>query len=842
MSSYLSHLKYDKKMTMSRFYSIAVFAIIIFSSSAIFAQFPPMMGGNQGPKITGRISGTVVDSTSNAAVEFATVSIKKQGGTVETGGTLTDESGSFRLENLSPAKYEITISFLGYNDLVLKDIETTGRKPDLNLGNISLAPNALLLNEVVVSGEASLIESKVDRLVYNAEKDISIAGGDASDVLRKVPLLSVDIDGNPSLRGSSNIRVLINGKPSGTMAGNVSDALKMIPAEEIKSIEVITSPSAKYDAEGTGGIINIITKKRNVEGMNGSINAGLNTRNNSFNGNLGVRKGRLGVNGSLGANLFTRRAGFTEFRREDQIEEGLRILTQNGDFIGGRNTYNGNIGIDYDINAFNNISSNFRVNNFTFFGDNNLDVFINDPGIPLELEYRRESESSSGFTNFDWTADYRKTYTKPQKEWTFGTQISRSNNKNKYNITQFSETFPDLSLDERSDNIGHNTELTFQTDFVQPYSKGLIEIGAKTVLRNITSDFIYEVKDLLSDDYTVDNMRSNSFEYQQNVFAGYGSINYRFSQTLEAKTGVRWEMTDISGSFQSGELSIANQFHNFVPNFTLSKTLKNFRTLKFSYSQRIQRPSLFFLNPFENAADPRNVTVGNPNLGAEVSDQVEVGFNGFFKGTVLNASLYYRYTKDVIQSFITIREDGVSVNSFDNIGYNNTAGVNLFGQVVLFSKLTIRGSFNGMYVIQNGIINNERLENKDFQYNIFSNATYQFDGGWSAEMFGVFNSQRVTLQGRNPAFSIYNFSVKKTFWDKKASLGLNFTNPFTPFLTFRQDLEGPTFFQYNENGIPFRAIGINFSWQFGKVEFKNPLQKKKGVGNEDLKQGDGIGF
>ena len=213
-------------MTNRHIQFLAIFMASFFITNEVWAQFPPMMGGNQGPKITGKITGTVIDSITNAAVEYATVSIKKQGGTVETGGTLTDPSGAFKLENLSPAKYEITISFLGYNDVVLKDIETTGRKPDINLGNISISPNALLLNEVVVSGEASLIESKVDRLVYNAEKDISIAGGDASDVLRKVPLLSVDIDGNPSLRGSSNVRVLINGKPSGTMAGNVSDALK----------------------------------------------------------------------------------------------------------------------------------------------------------------------------------------------------------------------------------------------------------------------------------------------------------------------------------------------------------------------------------------------------------------------------------------------------------------------------------------------------------------------------------------------------------------------------------------------------------------------------------------
>jgi len=827
---------------MRSIYSLSFILFLTFSFS-LNAQMPFNLG-QSGPKISGRISGSVIDSISGEKVEFATVSLRKKGAAKDLTGMLTDASGNFRLDDIPVGKYELTISFLGYKELVIDTLETTGRKPDLNVGAVYLAPDNVLLDEVVIKGEVALVESKIDRLVYNAEKDITIAGGDASDVLRKVPLLTVDLEGNPSLRGSSNVRVLINGKPSGAMASSVADALRMIPADEIKSVEVITSPSAKYDAEGTGGIINIITKKRSMQGMNGSINGGVNTRNSTLSANLGAKRGRFGINGSLGTNVFIPQGGFTEFRREDQLEEGTRIFNQDGNFIGGRNTYNASLAMDYDFNAYNSITSSFRYNAFTFRGDNDVDVLFSDPSIPLEQMYQRMAINRTGTNTFDWSTDYRMTFDKPAQELSFSGQISRNLTSNRYNLDQSSPLFPDLSLQERSFNDGSNQEVTFQADYVHPFKKGNFETGIKAILRDIDSDFIYEIRDFDSGLFLEDPSRGDLFDYQQNVYATYASYNHKITPTVEVKGGLRYEFTDIAGSFAGGESSIKNQFDNFVPSFTIAKNLKNFRSLKLNYSRRLQRPSLFFLNPFVDESDPRNIRVGNPDLEAEVSDQVEVGYNGFFKGTIVNAAIYYRNTRDVIQSFLIIREDGVSVNSFGNIGQNDNYGFNVFGQTKLFNFWTVRASVNGFYADQRGVIAGEALRNLDFQYNIFLSTSFEVGKDYAFEVFGLFNSQRVTLQGRNPAFSIYNFSFKKTFWDKKASFGVNMTNPFTPFLKFRQDLIGPGFVQSNINAIPIRAVGVNFSYRFGKVEFKDPMNpKSRGVRNRDQKEGEGgLGF
>jgi ferric enterobactin receptor len=818
--------------------SLFIAYLIFVFNSDLFAQFP-MMGQGQSSKLTGKITGNIIDSTSSVPIEFAAISIKKSGAKSELTGTITDAKGNFKFDEIAIGKYEIVISFIGYQDKTIK-LETDGKKPDLNLGSLVLIPSNILLNEVVIEGQAALIENKVDRLVYNAERDISIAGGDASDVLRKVPLLSVDIDGNPSLRGSSNIRVLINGKPTGTMAGSVSDALKMIPAEEIKTVEVITSPSAKYDAEGTGGLINIITKKRTVEGINASINTGINTRNISLNGNAGWKKRRFSLNGSLGSNYFIPQGGFTEFERVDRTELGDRIFKQDGSFLGGRNTYNASITGDYDINAYHNVSSSLRVNNFTFFGDNVVDVTFDDPALAIKQLYKRSSISRNGTTNVDWSVDYKRTFDAKGKEFTASAQLSRGLSLNRFSVEQSADAFPDIALTERSRNTGLNNELTFQADYVHPLKKGNLETGAKGILRTINSNFIYEVKDLFQDIYTRDNTRSNRFIYDQNVGAAYVSYNHRFNKNYEAKAGFRYEYTDIAGDFENSSIGISNAFQNYIPSFTLVRNLKNFRSLKLTYSRRIQRPSLFFLNPFTDQSDPRNIRTGNPDLGPEESDQVEIGYNGFFKNVVLNGALYYRNTRDVIQSYLYINPDGVSVNTFGNIGTNNSAGVNLFGQLTLFSDWVIRGSFNGFYIVQQGEIQGMNLRNDDFQYTIFLNSTYQLKKGYAFEMFGVFNSQRVTLQGRNPAFSIHNISFKKDLWKKQGSIGINLTNPFARYLKFTQELSGPDFTQSFTNAIPIQALGINFSYRFGKTEFRNPMQqRKKGVNNQDLKNEEG---
>ena len=333
--------------------------LILFLSVSITFSQQGNWGKPKGPSITGKITGQLMDSVSQQPVEFASVVLMDVKTGKETDGVISDEQGGFKFSEAKIGTYNVHISFLGYNDKVLKNIELTKKRPDVGLGGVKLEPSSISLETITVTGEAALIENRIDRIVFNNGKDPTGNIGDASDVLRKVPLLSVDLDGNVSLRGSSNIRILINGKPSGMFSSNVADALKMFPADQIKSVEVITVPTAKYDGEGSAGIINIITKKSQVNGFGGSVNSSIGTRSNTASLNLNLARGRFGLNGGGFAVWSPPRDAIWDFDRKDGLTSGNpRTLEQDGVNNSERIGFRGKFGAYYDINAYNSINSN----------------------------------------------------------------------------------------------------------------------------------------------------------------------------------------------------------------------------------------------------------------------------------------------------------------------------------------------------------------------------------------------------------------------------------------------------------------------------------------------------
>ncbi|MGN6638730.1 MAG: TonB-dependent receptor, partial [Mucilaginibacter sp.] len=292
---------------------LLILLIILCSFISAKAQFG--VGGG-GSSTVGKISGVLIDSISKQPLGYASVALFRATGTSPINGVLTNEKGEFRIDGVHPGSYKIRIVYVGYPDKFVGGIVTTDSKPDKNVGQVLVAPSRKALKEVSVTAAAPLVENKIDKIVYNAEKDLTAAGGNATDVLQKVPLVSVDINGNVSLRGDQNVRVLINGKPSGATSASLSDVLKTIPADQIKSIEVITSPSAKYDAEGSAGIINIITKQKNMTGISGSISGGIGTRQNNGNINLNYAKNRFSLSLNAGGNLTWPQTSLTTFYNE----------------------------------------------------------------------------------------------------------------------------------------------------------------------------------------------------------------------------------------------------------------------------------------------------------------------------------------------------------------------------------------------------------------------------------------------------------------------------------------------------------------------------------------------
>ncbi|WDZ99957.1 TonB-dependent receptor domain-containing protein [Mucilaginibacter sp. SJ] len=824
---------------MKRFYILIALFCFALSAQAQFGV------GGGGATTTGRISGTIIDSLTKKPMDYASVGLYRSGGKSPITGVVTDDKGNFKLDNIKPGVYKLAISFIGYPTKYIDKVTTTPSKPDAKLGQVLLAPSSHALKEVQVVGQAALIENKIDKIVYNAEKDLTAAGGNATDVLQKVPLVAVDLNGNVSIRGDQNVRVLINGKPSGATSASLSDVLKTIPADQIKSIEVVTSPSAKYDAEGSAGILNIITKQKNVSGISGSISGGVGTRQNNGNANINYNHNRLSLSANVGGNATWPQTSLTssdqDFFFNDPTQH--RSQTSTGTSRVKRHGIIGSASAGYDFNAFNNLRTSIRINQGGFDPNSKTDytrTYYYDP--TLNNAYQSNNIGHNSFGGFDWNVDYTHKFKKEGHELSLSTQWSHSKIVTDY-TTYFFNTDEFQNLKNNID--GKNNEYTIQADYVLPINKVLkLEAGGKNIIRRIKS-----VSDYFNpggDGFVYDPVNSNKYNYNQTVWAGYSVLTVTLPKGYSILAGARLENTDIHGE-PINELQSLQPFdqnyNTFIPSLTLQKALTPTQTIKLAYSKRITRPSLQFLNPFVNKSNITAQTVGNPLLAPEVSQTVELGYNTFIKSSVINLSAYYKHTTGLIEGLVTNLpgdQEG-TITTYQNIGVNNSFGASFFGSVTPFKILTIRGSINA-YTYKptaiNQLTNQQTQTNTYVQYNAFLSAQLTLPSNFIAEAFAVENSARRTIQGSNPSFSIMGFGFKKQFMQKKLALGINAIEPFNTYKNFNTDIKTPTFTQSSKFAFPFRSFGVTFSYSFGKLNFSNPQQQKKGINNDDMKQGD----
>ena len=810
-----------------------LFCLLCFSLSA---QFPGGKGGGV-TSVKGKVSGVIVDADSGEALPFSTVILLTEKGR-ESGGDVTDENGKFKLSELKLGKYQIVVSYIGYITDTIKDIELTKKKPDAKIGEYSLQVDRVQLSTVEVVQERSLIENQLDKIVYNAGQDATNTNGDASDVLKKVPMVAVDLDGNVSLRGSQNIRVLINGKPSSMFSDNVGDAMKMIPSEQVKKVEVMTTPSAKYDGEGSGGIINIITKQSKIKGFSGSVDLSGGTRQNSANVNLNLTQGRFGFNLSGFSFLSLPADAELTFDRTDFLPGADRTIHQEGITTSQRLGFNGRMGAFYDFNAFNSLNTSFRIGGFTFDQDGTTLFELMDPNAGFAFAYDRINTQDRLTNNYDWTTDFTKKFENEGQELSFALQINGNQSNLESDLDQIARISGSPAFREKTDNDGDNTEYTGQVDYVHPFSDKLkLETGVKGIFRRIKSDYIHSRFDQTQGKFLEDPTRSNFFTYDQDVTAAYVSFNVKFTDDIGLNAGTRYEHTEISGDFEAGEPIVTNQYNNVLPSITLSKKFKNFSTLKLSYSKRIQRPSLFYLNPFRNDIDQFNVSTGNPQLEPELTNQVEMNYTTFIKGTVVNLSTYYKRTTDVITQVVSL--DGpVATTKYENAAVNNSVGFSVFTSVNLFKIWDIRTSFNLFTFDAEGQVNGETLANTGIQYNGFVSTGVKLKKDWRIDAFSFYNSRSLTLQGEVPSFSYFQMAISKDlFKDKRGSIGFKVVEPFFENKSFKSDLSSSTFKQTSNFQLPFRSFGLSFKYRFGKLDFQAPTRRSK-INNSDSKKGE----
>ncbi len=841
--------------------------LILGTLSATFAQFPGGGGGGMRsggfpgtgqqqqqipqeeiPRGSAKISGKLVDSTTSKAVEFASVAVYDKNNKV-VDGAMTDMNGAFTVKNLAKGTYKVVGSFIGYKNAVVSKVEIKANKEEVNVGNLLMSTDTKVLAEVTVTGQASLIEDKVDRLVYNADKDITSKGGTAEDVLRKVPMLTVDLDGNVQMRGSGNIRVLINNKPSSILAANVADAIKQIPADMIKQVEVITSPSAKYDAEGTAGIINIITKKNNLQGLTGFLNTGAGWRGANAFGNVNYRKKKIGTALNFGGNSSYNTPSDGSTLRNSSIRGQESVFNQADKNQVERLFANTQLSIDYDINAKNSmtLSGRLGVGDFDTRGSQASSI---DGGTSPQ-QFVQNVTNIRGNRSIDLDYNYTKTFKTQGHDLAFLAQYGRNIRDTRFEALRGDSPF------NKSNNDGINAETTLQVDYTQPFKKNIFEIGAKYIVRDVTSEFDFFNWNPAINEYQIQANRTNNFRYDQDVASAYTTFTVSLPKKWGIKAGVRYENTQITAKFQTSDSPITiPAYDNFIPSLSISKDFPKGHKVRGSYTQRIQRPSLEFLNPFVNYADPLNISFGNPLLQPELSHSFELNYSTYFKANSVNVSVFRRFTDNNITSVRSVDEKGIVTTTFDNIGKTNFYGGSVFVNFQPTKSLRIGGGTNVTNNLLNGtivvpVLQNDKtykntvveISNQGWNASVNFNASYTFTKGWGAQAFGFFGSRQIQLQGYQGAFRFYNLGAKKDFKNKKGSFSFGLDNPFTKAIRIKSETSDPTFNAVSIRNIYNRGFRFSINYMFGKMDFNggNMFRSKKKVNNDDAKAGEGDG-
>lgn len=779
-----------------------------------------------------KVTGFIVDSATTKTIGLATVTIMEKAKKIAT--TTADSSGSFIL-NIQPGKYNLELSHVGYR-LKMLPLTLTANEPVLNLGSLSMVSIGEQLNTVTVTSQKGLIEDKGDRLVYNAEKDISNAGGTAADVLRKAPALTVDLNGNVQMRGNSNIKVLINGKPSAMMARNLASALRQMPAHVIKSVEVITSPGAKYDAEGAAGVINIITKK-GLQGFNGSINATVGNMNRGLGTTLNLKRKKIGL--SLSANGYQYRNISEGSAVRTTLVNGIpvNILTQNSNSDNTATGGYGEMSFDYDPDSTNHINFTANVWGGNNPSDRTMYNRLTDPQGRELQDFRNESRFTNPYGNGQLDLGYTKTFKKTDQEFSLLTQFSRMPDNYFYNTNRYTQDL--LIFRDKSTNYSRNKEYTVQADYTHPFTiKGTrdtteikIESGVKAIIRDIGSEFQVEQSLDGYSEMVPDPSQSNVFDYTQKVYTAYTSVRLNNKHKWGLNAGARLEHTDIQGNFLTTATRLKNQYNNLIPSFTLSKGIKK-HTLKLSYTQRITRPLIWYLNPWLNKSDPKNLSTGTPSLDPELNHAVEVGHSiSNAKGLSVNTAFYTRVTNNAIEYLTTADAAGISLSKPENIASRKAYGLN----INVSSKPNKNWNLNGGGDFRYIDLTSTALQqhNSGVMWNVNVNSTYTLPKNYSMQLYSHVNSGWISLQRTTSTLSYwYGFSGKREFWDKKAGLTLEVNNPFNKAVWQKSVQEASTFTSEDHYFYVNRSVRLNFEWRFGQMNADGGKKGKK-IKNDD---------
>ena len=826
--------------------------IMLVVSSLVAAQ-------NAAP--TFQIKGVLLDSLTQEGEPYATIKIvKKEAPANALKMLVTDMKGKFQEKVPGTGNFVMTISSIGRNTIV-KDFTVKAGEKLVDFGTLYITDASNELGQVEVVAQKPLVKADIDKIEYNVQDDPDSKSNSVLEMLRKVPLVTVDGEDNIKVNGSSSFKVYVNGKPNNMMSNNPTEVLKSMPANSIKHIEVITNPGPKYDAEGVGGILNIVTVGSGLEGYTATFSG--NVSNMGAGGGLfgTVKSGKLTVSARYNYNYNDRPRSYSGGNRRTvgDVTEGSSDLDYDGSSKGHGNFQSGSMEASYEIDTLRLVSMSFGL-----WGGGNNSTSINNtlataPGTSNELyRYVSDGRSKSSWYSIDGGVDYQRMFHVKDRMFTLSYKINTSpqtsDSYSTYNDMHAATDWEDFLkrlYDLNNDGSQNTTEHTFQADYTTPIGKiHTLEAGAKYILRdNSSEDDRYERQIGTTGDYVLDEEHSSHYKHQNDILAAYMGYGLRVKK-ISGRLGVRYEHTKQEVKYLLGRGDDFNKnFDDVVPSASIGYKLTDMSNLRFGYNMRIYRPGIWYLNPYLNDSNPSNISQGNSHLDSEKSHSFNLSYSNFTQKFNINLSARYSFTNNSIEQVTEQVKDTeieglqnptgkeVLYSTYQNIGKSRNASLSGYVNWNATSNTRIYANLYGNYTYMEGA---NGLKNDGWNLFAYGGAQQSLPHDWRISLNIYGQTPWIMLQGKGSSFFDYGLSVNKSFLNKRLTLSAFASNFFKKYTSPTSSIEGVGFTQDSWNRYTRQRFGVSVSYRIG--ELKASVKKAaRTISNDDVKGGGGEG-
>ncbi|MCI0448355.1 MAG: TonB-dependent receptor [Chlorobi bacterium] len=812
---------------ITRFLKISVLSVILSLIIILLAGI--ITGTIYAQTQSGSVSGSVIDKTNNSPLEAADVTIQRQRDSSLVKGTSTNSDGRFTITEIPYGRYFIKANVVGYNFATVSGIIINQDNKTVTLEPIGLTSGTTTTEEIVVEGEKSLIEFKPDKKIFNVSKNMTTQGSSLIDLLREVPSVTVDQDGNVSLRGSEGVKIMIDGRHFGLEGQSRNIILEQIPASDVESIELITNPSAKYEAEGSAGIINVILKKQKQHGLGYNGNLALNLATGDKYGgqiSLNLKKDKVNIYGNYSYNIrnFTM-SGFNERFYLDN--PSISQISQDNTGRGRNKSHLIKLGMDYAIDQKNTLGFSFNYRNSDRLRGNTSINKEYDRSNNLVSDYFTTSNDIDKDYSFDINANYLLRFKIPQQTLSADLSFSRdSDDETEENydtyISPVNNT-PD-KRNEYSKEI--DDALTGKIDYVHPFSKDIkLETGYRGSYKKRDIDFRVENYDYSLNQFVTDFTQSNRFIYKEQIHAAYGIYTQQLG-SFGFSLGLRAEQTFINGELQNTSQFYDRNYIDFFPSASLSQKLTKSTEIQLSYSRRVNRPRHRQLNPFISYWGPNNYSQGNPNLNPEFTDSYEFNLIQYFPWATITPGIFYRYTKDEISRQRSLLDSITTLTTFVNLNSSKAYGGELILSLQPVKILSINGTFSYFRTEVDATNLQSGLTNAASTWSARGLTTINLPADFSLQASYFYTGKRVTSNGTIDPFQSFDAALKKDLFDKKLSIALRASDIFNT-AKFVVNIDDAYFREYFERVRDSRGLYLNISYKFGQEERKQSSKRKR---------------